>query len=47
LHEPLKQHLARVGRQHQQDLHRGYGTVHLPNALARKYPNASREWGWQ
>ena len=25
----------------------GYGAVHLPYALARKYPNAAREWGWQ
>ena len=25
----------------------GYGNVYLPNALERKYPNASREWGWQ
>ena len=24
-----------------------YGRVELPHALARKYPNANREWGWQ
>jgi site-specific recombinase XerD len=23
------------------------GAVYLPHALARKYPNASKEWGWQ
>ena len=26
---------------------RGYGRVYLPNALAKKYPNAARQWGWQ
>ena len=26
---------------------RGYGSVYLPYALERKYPNASREWVWQ
>lgn len=25
----------------------GFGRVHLPHALASKYPNADREWGWQ
>ena len=25
----------------------GFGEVHLPHALARKYPNAGREWAWQ
>jgi integron integrase len=25
----------------------GLGEVRLPDALARKYPNAGREWGWQ
>jgi site-specific recombinase XerD len=24
-----------------------YGSVYLPYALERKYPNAAREWGWQ
>jgi hypothetical protein len=28
-------------------LQRGLGRVSLPNALERKYPNASKEWGWQ
>jgi len=44
---PLKEHLARVRRQHQDDLSTGYGTVYLPEALQRKYPNAEREWIWQ
>ncbi|RLC28533.1 integron integrase, partial [Candidatus Woesebacteria bacterium] len=25
----------------------GFGSVYLPNALARKYPNTERQWGWQ
>jgi integrase len=36
-----------VGKLHAEDLATGYGEVYLPNALARKYPNATREWGWQ
>ena len=36
-----------VKRLHQSDLSAGYGRVYLPNALARKYPNADRQWGWQ
>ena len=43
----LKQHLATVEDLHQDDLRNGYGRVFLPNALARKYPNAGREWIWQ
>jgi integron integrase len=43
----LTDHLARVKLIHQQDLQKGYGEVYLPFALARKYPNAAREWGWQ
>ena len=43
----LAAHLERVRHQHQQDLDRGFGRVYLPFALARKYPNAAAEWGWQ
>ncbi len=43
----LKEHLVYVKRLHQDDLARGYGRVYLPNALAKKYPNADRQWGWQ
>jgi integron integrase len=45
--EPLATHLARVRRLHQADLAVGAGHVALPYALARKYPTAAREWGWQ
>jgi integron integrase len=44
---PLQEHLERVKLLHQQDLRQGGGTVYLPYALERKYPNANREWGWQ
>ncbi len=43
----LVAHLDRVRAQHQRDLKRGRGSVALPGALARKYPNAPREWAWQ
>ncbi len=33
--------------QHQLDLNEGFGTVEMPNALARKYPNADKEFKWQ
>lgn len=45
--EPLRTHLARVRILHERDLTEGYGRVYLPYALAQKYPNADREWGWQ
>ena len=44
---PLKQHLVLAKVLHREDLAGGFGDVHLPFALAKKYPNASREWGWQ
>jgi integron integrase len=39
--------LARVSRMHERDLADGFGSVHLPDAIARKFPGADREWGWQ
>jgi integrase len=36
-----------VKRLHEKDLQEGYGRVYLPYALARKYPRAPMEWGWQ
>jgi integron integrase len=47
LKQPLREHLDRVYRLHQEDLARGRGRAPLPDALSRKYPNAPREWGWQ
>jgi len=43
----LENHLGKVGIIHQQDLSQGLGEVYLPYALARKYKNAGKEWGWQ
>jgi integron integrase len=39
--------LSRVKRLHVEDLAKGFGAVYLPDALAKKYPGAEREWGWQ
>src|SRR5512139_3519924 len=44
---PLRAHLERVERQHRADLEGNAGSVALPGALARKFPNAHREWPWQ
>ena len=43
----LRRHLERVARLHQEDLARGVWGPPLPGGLARKYPNAPREWAWQ
>ena len=43
----LQEHLETVRRLHQNDLRSGLGRAPLPSALARKYPKADREWGWQ
>ena len=45
--EPLRAHLDRARRLHEEDLARGFGDVELPHALARKYPRAPYEWGWK
>jgi len=44
---PLKEHLEKVKKLHESDLEHGHGKAPLPDALARKYPNAGREWAWQ
>jgi integron integrase len=43
----LQQHLEKVKRLHDEDLGNGLGEVYLPEALAKKYPSASREFRWQ
>ncbi len=43
----LQRHLERVRLLHERDLANGLGAVALPGALARKYPNAEKEWVWQ
>jgi integron integrase len=44
---PLQRHLSSVKNTHEKDLADGFGQVWLPHALARKYPKAPGEWGWQ
>jgi integron integrase len=44
---PLRAQVDRVTALHGRDLEAGHGAVFLPHALARKYPNAQRELGWQ
>lgn len=43
----LAAHLARVQRQHLEDVAAGGGRVPLPGALDRKLPGAGQEWAWQ
>jgi integron integrase len=43
----LQAHFARVRALHETDLAQGFGSVYLPYALERKYPNAAKEWLWQ
>jgi len=47
LKTPLQDHLRKVRAIHQRDLADGWGRVQLPDALDRKYLNASTEWRWQ
>ena len=43
----LKTQVQDVKVIHDKDLREGFGEVTLPFALARKYPNAASELGWQ
>jgi len=43
----LQAHLVKRRELFERDLQAGKATVYLPDALARKYPNAPTEWGWQ
>ncbi len=47
LHEPLKWQIETVKQIHTTDLSNGFGSVYLPQALAKKYPNAPKEFKWQ
>ena len=44
---PMAMLLEERRRWHDKDLATGHASVDLPHALARKYPNAGREWAWQ
>jgi integron integrase len=43
----IEDQLLRAKRVHEKDLKEGFGAVHLPFALERKYPHAQRAWIWQ
>src|SRR5690348_5296537 len=45
--ETLRREIERARLLHEADLLAGFGAVWLPHALARKYPDAPREIGWQ
>jgi integron integrase len=45
--EPLQKQLQITQRLHEEDLRNDLGRVHMPFALAKKYPNAAAEWSWQ
>jgi len=47
INQDLARHLDTAREQHRRDVQSGAGWVELPTALARKYPNAGREWVWQ
>jgi integron integrase len=45
--EPLQREIERARVLREQDLVAGFGEARLPHALARKYPSAARDFGWQ
>ncbi|MBS0389438.1 MAG: integron integrase, partial [Proteobacteria bacterium] len=45
--QPLAAHLERTKERHALAIEGGFGGVHLPFALARKYPRAEFDWAWQ
>ncbi|MEJ2469432.1 MAG: integron integrase, partial [Campylobacterales bacterium] len=47
LKEQLKMQVAYVKELHDRDVKDCFGTVEMPHALARKYPNAYKELRWQ
>jgi len=44
---PLQQQIDAIRDQHKLDLEQGFGSVYIPEAMARKYPNAEKELRWQ
>jgi integron integrase len=47
LETPVRAHLARLRAWFEEERRRGAPGVTLPFALARKYPHAPAQWGWQ
>jgi integron integrase len=46
LRQPLRRHLSEVHRRWKADRAAGVPGVHLPHALARKFPRAAESWAW-
>jgi hypothetical protein len=44
---PLREHLAKLFDRFGRQRKLGEPGVSLPTAIARKYPSAATEWGWQ
>jgi integron integrase len=47
IREKLQEHLVRIQSLHQVYLDKGFGSVYLPGALERKFPQINTEWKWQ
>jgi len=47
LREEMLRQIAAVKSLHHRDLEEEFGEVYIPEALARKYPKASKQTGWQ
>jgi integron integrase len=45
--KPYQDLIEKNKQNHEADLSQGYGSVELPHALNRKYPNADKEFKWQ
>lgn len=45
--DALQQQILKVRNLHAEDLAQGFGKVYIPEALARKYKNAEKEFRWQ
>jgi integron integrase len=45
--DPLRVHLAKLHVRFEHQRRSGEPGASLPTALARKFPNSSRQWGWQ
>lgn len=43
----LQEQVDKIRALHKEDLENGFGRVYIPGALARKYPNAEKEFRWQ
>jgi len=47
LMDKLREQISKVEATHREDLADGFGSVYLPLALSKKYPNAEKEFKWQ